>query len=48
MTKKENKVNFDLSILTLTDLIKVYEDVQSFIYYLEDKRIEEEKEESDE
>ena len=39
MKKQENKVDFDLSVLKLEELIKVYDDVDNFIKYLNDKKI---------
>lgn len=39
MSKEENKVNFDLSTLSLPELIKVYEEINSFINFLSDKKI---------
>ncbi len=38
MKKEENKVDFDLSVLKLDELIKVYEDVENFIKFLNDKK----------
>jgi hypothetical protein len=48
--KKENKVNFDMSTLSLSELIKVYEDLIDFLQFLEDKKIiqEEKVEDQDE
>ena len=43
MKKEENKVNFDLSTLSLSELIKVYEDINNFLQFLEDKKIVEEE-----
>ena len=37
----KEKTNFDISNLTLEELIKVYEDVEAFLKYLEDNKIEE-------
>jgi len=49
MKKEENKVNFDLSTLTLEELIEVYENIQIFLDYLEESKIEiEEKVKNDE
>ena len=50
MKKEEkNKVNFDLSTLTLEELIEVYENIQIFLDYLEESKIEiEEKGKKDE
>lgn len=39
MNKEENKVDFDLSVLSLEELIKVYENVDNFLKYLQDKKI---------
>lgn len=39
MKKEENKVDFDLSVLKLEELIKVYEEVDNFTRYLKDKKI---------
>ena len=39
MKKEENKVDFDLSVLELEELIKVYDNVENFIKYLNDKKI---------
>ena len=40
MKKEENnKVDFDLSVLSLEELIKVYENVDNFLKYLKDKKI---------
>jgi hypothetical protein len=48
-SKKEvEKVNFDLSSLSLKELIEVYEEVVGFIEYLEDKKIVKEEVSKDE
>ena len=39
MKKEENKVDFDLSVLSLEELIKVYENIDNFIRFLNDKKI---------
>ena len=39
MKKEENKVDFDLSVLKLEELIKVYGDIDNFIKFLNDKKI---------
>ena len=39
MKKEKNKVDFDLSVLKLEELIKVYENIENFIKYLKDKKI---------
>jgi len=43
MKKEENKVNFDISTLSLGELIKVYEDINNFLQFLEDKKIVQEE-----
>ncbi|MDD8049657.1 MAG: hypothetical protein PHH04_08740 [Thomasclavelia sp.] len=50
MNKEETKINFDLSTLSLNELIKVYEDIVEFIQFLDEKKIvvEEKVEESNE
>ncbi|MGI6329664.1 MAG: hypothetical protein ACOXZR_02245 [Bacilli bacterium] len=40
---KEEKINFDLSLLSLKDLIKVYEEINDFLLFLDNKKIEEER-----
>ena len=42
MTEKESKVSFDISKLSLTELIKVYQDINAFLDFLESKKIVEE------
>jgi len=39
MAKSDAKVNFDLSQLNLDELIKVYENINNFLKFLEDKKI---------
>ena len=39
MKKEEKKVDFNLSVLKLDELIKVFEDVSNFIKFLNDKKI---------
>lgn len=39
MNKDENKVDFDLSILTLQELIEVYQNITDFMQYLENSKI---------
>ena len=41
------KVDFDLSLLSLEELIEVFNDIDSFIQYLNDSKIEVEKEDKD-
>ena len=46
---EENKINFDLSTLTLEELVEVYDNIKIFIDYLEESKIEiEEKGKEDE
>lgn len=40
MTKENNKVDFDLSTLTLEELIEVYEKIENFLEYLDESRVE--------
>lgn len=48
MEKKDNKVDFDLSTLTLQELIKVYEEMEEFLKTLDESKIViEEKEEEE-
>lgn len=46
--KKEEKVDFDLSTLTLQELIEVYNNITSFIKYLDESKIEVEEVNDDE
>lgn len=39
MRKKEEKINFDLSNLDLHELIKVYEEINEFLSFLNDNKI---------
>ena len=39
MKKEENKVDFDLSVLKLEELIKVYDEIDNFVKFLNDKKI---------
>ncbi len=39
----KEKTNFDISSLTLEELIKVYEDADLFLKYLEENKIEEDE-----
>lgn len=41
---KEEKINFDLSNLELFELIQVYENINEFLNFLNENKIEEEKE----
>jgi hypothetical protein len=47
MNKEVTKVNFDLSTLSLSELIKVYEDINGFLQLLNDKKIVEEEKAGD-
>jgi methionyl-tRNA formyltransferase len=48
MAKKEEKINFDLSALSLQELIETYNNIDEFMTFLKDSKIEiEEKEEED-
>lgn len=46
--REDNKVDFDLSTLSLEELIKVYESVDEFIEYLNDSKLEIEEKSEDE
>ncbi len=46
--KKEEKVDFDLSTLTLHELIEVYNNITDFIKYLDESAIVEEEVSDDE
>lgn len=50
MKKEDNKVDFDLSTLSLEELVKVYDEIVEFIQLLEESRIviEEKAEDDDE
>ncbi len=48
MQKEDNKVDFDLSMLSLDELIKVYEEVKKFKQFLSDSIIEEKEKEDNE
>jgi len=48
MRKKEEKVGFDLSNLSLQELIEVYNNIEEFIQYLEENKIEVDEEKDDE
>ena len=39
MKKIEKKVEFDLSVLNLRELINVYENITDFLQYLEENKI---------
>ncbi len=44
MKSNEKTVDFDLSLLSLQELITVYQKVSEFLEYLEDKKIKENEE----
>lgn len=48
MPKKEEKVNFDLSMLDLHELIDAYNNIDEFLSFLKDSKIELEDKEDDE
>ena len=48
MKREDNKFDFDLSALTLEELITVYNDVDDFISFLEGKKVEVDKKDEDE
>ncbi len=47
MKNNEKTVDFDLSLLSLQELITVYQKVSEFLEYLEDKKIKEEEKDKD-
>ena len=47
MAKEEKKVNFDMSTLKLSELLRVYEDINGFLQFLGDKKIVEEEKADD-
>ena len=44
---EENKINFDLSTLTLEELVEVYDNIEIFLDYLEESKLETEEKEGD-
>lgn len=42
---EESKIDFDVSKLTLTELIETYKNINSFLKFLNESKIESEKEE---
>ena len=46
--KKEEKVGFDLSALSLQELVEVYGNINEFLQFLNDNKIELEEKETDE
>jgi len=47
MEKDEKKVNFDLSKLSLSELIKVYEEITEYIALLNDSKIQDKEEKNE-
>lgn len=47
MKNNEKTVDFDLSLLSLQELITVYQKVSEFLEYLEDKKIKAEEKDKD-
>lgn len=48
MKKNENKIDFDLSTLELEELIKVYENINDFLQFLNESKIVQEEKVDDE
>ena len=48
MAKKEEKVNIDLSVLDLHELIDVYNNIDEFLSFLKENKIEVSDKEEDE
>ena len=46
--KNEKTVEFDLSLLSLQELVSVYQKVEEFLKYLKSKKIVEEEKEKEE
>lgn len=44
MSKKGNKIDFDLSVLSLSELIKLYEQIENFMDFLSERKIVETEE----
>lgn len=40
---KNDKIDFDMSLLTLEELVKVYENIEDFLKFLNEKKIVTEK-----
>lgn len=43
MKNKDDKIEFDMSLLNLKELIKVYENIDDFLRFLNEKKIITEK-----
>ena len=48
MAKKEEKINFDFSVLDLHELIDVYNNIDEFLSFLKENKIEVSDKEEDE
>ena len=48
MAKKEERVDFDLSVLNLNELIEAYNNIEEFLTFLNDSKIEVDDKEEDE
>ena len=48
MAKKEEKVDFDLYVLSLNELIEAYDNIEEFLGFLNDSKVEVEEKEEDE
>ena len=47
MAKKEEKVDFDLSVLSLKELIEAYDNIEEFLAFLNDSKVEINEKEDD-
>lgn len=47
MKKEVSKVNFDMSTLSLSELVKTYEDIINFLKFLKEKEIEKVEDKND-
>ena len=48
MAKKEEKVDFDLSVLSLNELIEAYNNIEEFLGFLTHSKVELDEQEQDE
>ena len=39
MKKENSKVDFDLSVLSLEELVKVYQNITEFLHFLDESKI---------
>lgn len=46
MAKTKNQVEFDLSLLSLEQLIEIHKDIETFLRYLESSKVDVESEEN--